>query len=343
MSTTPRDYYETLGVSRQADEKEIKRAFRRLARKHHPDVNPGNKEAERKFKEISEAYEVLRDPKKRQRYDQIGHRGSMWRQAGAGAPGGFTWRATTTGPDLGSEGFGNLNDLLEDLLGGRASPFSGGRQRGQDTRVEIELTLQDAYHGPRRQIAVPIQEPCPTCQGTGRLAQRTLCADCRGSGQIEQVRKLEVKIPAGVRTGSRIRLAGQGAAGASGERGDLYLIPKILPHHLFTRQGDDLHCEAPVTYTEAALGAEIEVPTLNGRVKARLPAGTSSGQRLRLAGKGMPIRQAQGKPRARGGGSGDLYVRIRIIVPKDLTQQEKELIARLGELRRDDPRAGLRA
>jgi len=335
MSAKPRDYYQVLGVGRQADEQEIKRAFRRLARKYHPDVNPGNKEAEKRFKEISEAYEVLRDPKKREQYDQFGHLGGMWRQAGAGAPGGFTWRATTTGPDFDFGGFGNLNDLLEDLLGGRGSAFGQARRRGQDVRVEIELTLQEAFHGAVRQIALPLPQTCATCQGSGRLGQRAVCTACQGSGQVEQVRRLEVKIPPGVRTGSKIRLARQGAAGPSGDRGDLYLIPRILPHHLFTRQGDDLHCEVPVTYTEAALGAEIEVPTLNGRVKTKLPPGTSSGQRLRLAGKGMP--------RTRGGGSGDLHLRIRIVVPKNLTREEKELIARLGELRRDNPRADLHA
>jgi DnaJ-class molecular chaperone len=297
-------------------------------------MNPGDKESERRFKEVSEAYEVLRDPKKRQQYDQFGHLGDMWRQGGAGAPGGFTWRATTTGPDFDFGGYGNLNDLLEDILGGRGAASTQARPRGQDVRIEVELTLEEAARGATRQIAVPLPQMCPVCQGMGIVGQRAVCSRCGGSGQMEQVKRLEVKIPAGVRTGSRIRLAGQGVVGASGGRGDLYLIPRIAPHHLFKRQGDDLYCEVPVTYTEAALGSEIEVPTLNGKVKAKLPPGISSGQRLRVAGKGMPQTR---------GGKGDLYLRVRIVVPRDLSKEEKELIARLGKLRREDPRANLRS
>ena len=333
MTAEPRDYYAVLGVSRDADEKDIKRAFRRLARKYHPDMNPGDKEAERKFKEISEAYEVLRDPKKRQEYDHFGHLGSTWRQGGAGAPGGFTWRATTTGPDFDLGGFGNLNDLLEDILGGRGSASTRTRRRGQDVRVEVDLTLEEASRGAARQVAIPLPQMCPICHGLGVVGQHAVCSRCGGRGQTEQVKRLEVKIPPGVRTGSRVRLAGQGAVGASGDRGDLYLIPRVAPHHLFKRQGDDLYCEVPVTYTEAALGAEIEVPTLNGRVKAKLPPGASSGRRLRLAGKGMPRAQ---------GGRGDLYLRIRIVVPANLTKEEKDLIARLGALRRESPRSNMR-
>ncbi len=331
-----RDYYEILGVSRDADEKAVKSAFRRLARKYHPDVNPGDKSAEQRFKQISEAYEVLRDPKKRAQYDRFGHLGDAWRQAAAGAPGGWAGR-TTVGPDFDFSGFGgSLNDLLGDLLGGRGGPFGQARaRRGQDVRAEVELTLEEAFRGVTREIALPVPQVCPTCGGEGILGQGSVCTACRGAGQIEQVKRLEVKIPAGVRAGSKIRVGGRGAPGPSGQRGDLYLIPKIAPHRLFKRQGEDLHIEVPVTYPEAALGAEIEVPTLNGLVKMKLPPGASSGQRLRLAGRGMP--------RMRGGGSGDLYVRIRIVVPKDLKEQERELIRRLGELRRENPRANLRA
>ncbi len=331
-----RDYYETLGVSRDADEKAIKSAFRRLARKYHPDVNPGDKEAERKFKEISEAYEVLRDPKKRSQYDRFGHLGDAWRRAAAGAPGGWAGRATA-GPDFDFSGFGgNLNDLLEELLGGRGGPFAQARpRRGQDVRAEIELTLEDAYHGVTRDITLPIPQMCAMCGGGGIIGQGSVCTACRGAGQVGQTKRLQVKIPPGVRTGSRVRVAGQGAPGPTGQRGDLYLIPKVAPHAVFRRQGDDLHIEVPVSYVEAALGAEVEVPTLNGQVKMKLPAGASSGQRLRLAGRGMP--------RMRGGGSGDLYVRIRIVVPKNLSREEKNLIRRLGDMRRDNPRADLRA
>ncbi|UCC68238.1 MAG: DnaJ domain-containing protein [Armatimonadota bacterium] len=335
-----RDYYQVLGVGRDADEKEIKRSFRRLARKYHPDVNPGDKVAEQKFKEISEAYEVLRDSKKRRQYDQFGQVGDFWGQrgTGAGAPGGFTWQATA-GPDF-DFGFGSINDVLEEILGGRgagrAEPFTRVRpRRGQDVQVEINLTLEDAFRGAERQIAVPLPQMCPQCQGAGLVGRGAACSACGGRGQTEHVKRLDVKIPPGVRTGSKIRLAGQGMAGPGGAPGDLYLVPNIAPDRFLKRQGDDLHCEVPVTYTEAALGAEIEVPTLNGKVKTKLPPGTSSGRRLRLSGKGMP--------RMKGGGHGDLYVQIRIVVPKHLTKEEQELIARLGELRRDSPRANLRA
>lgn len=321
-ASRPRDYYEVLGVSRSADEKEIKRAFRRLARKYHPDVNPGDKQAEQRFKEISEAYQVLGDPGKRAEYDRYGHAGQMWAQT-AGAPGGFTWSAGSPA-DFSGFGFGgqwDLNDVLGDLLGG----FRSRRRRSQDLRFEISLTLEEAAGGVTRQVLVPLPQVCSRCRGAGREGERS-CAKCGGSGQVEEPKRLQVTIPPGVSTGSRIRLAGQGVNG-----GDLYLIPRIEPHPVFTRRGDDLECEVPVTYCEAALGTEMEVPTLNGEVKVKLPPGTSSNQRLRLAGKGMP--------RARGGGSGDLYVRIRIVVPKDLSAEEKRLIQRLGELRRGNPRS----
>ena len=318
-----KDFYEVLGVKRNADEKELKRAFRRLARKYHPDVNPGNKEAEQKFKEMAEAYQVLSDPEKRRQYDQFGQAGQSWSQAGpGGAPGPWT---TTEGYG----GFGNLNDLIEELLGG-GRRGKGRKQRGQDLQFNIDATLEDAFHGATREIAVPIPQPCPTCQGMGLTSRGDVCANCKGSGQTEQIKRLHVRIPAGIQSGSRIRLAGQGVAG-----GDLYLIPKIAPHRLFKRRGDDLHLDVPVTYAEAALGAEVDVPTMNGRVKVKLPAGTSSNRRLRLAGKGMP--------RAGGSGAGDLYAEVKIVVPKDLTQEEKDLIARLAEMRRESPRANLRA
>jgi DnaJ-class molecular chaperone len=331
-----RDYYQVLGVSRDADEKAIKTAFRRLARKYHPDVNPGDKEAERKFKEISEAYEVLRDPKKRRQYDQFGHLGAGWQQAAAGAPGG--WGGAGVGPDFEFRGFGaGLGDLFEEILGGRgAGVFTDARpRRGRDVRAEIELSFEEAFNGATREVAVSVAETCPICQGQGVVGKGSVCAQCGGAGQVERMKRLQVRIPPGVRTGSRIRVAGQGEAGPSGQRGDLFLIARVAPHRLFKRQGDDLQVEVPVTYAEAALGAEIDVPTMNGRVKMKLPAGASSGQRLRLAGRGMP--------RMRGGGRGDLYVQIKVVVPKNLSQEERDLIARLGEMRSEDPRADLRA
>ena len=331
-ATGARDFYQVLGVGRGADEKEIKRAFRRLARKYHPDANPNNKEAERKFKEISEAYETLRDPEKRAQYDRFGRAGAGVPPPGAGpfASGPFQWE-TNFGPGYGAQDFHGIEDLLGDLLG--RSGAAARRQRGRDLTFEVELTLNEVYTGVTRHITVPMPQLCPQCHGTGARGAGAVCPTCRGQGQVEQTKRLEVKIPAGVETGSRIRLAGQGAPGPAGVRGDLYLIPRVMPHPIFTRRGDDLYCELPVTFPEAALGAEIEVPTLDGKAKTRLPPGTSSGRQLRLTGKGMP--------RVRGG-HGDLYARVNVMVPKNLTPEERELVERLGALRRENPRAHLR-
>ena len=322
-----RDYYETLGVGRDADDKEIKRAFRRLARKYHPDVNPGDKEAERKFKEVSEAFAVLSDPQKRQQYDQFGHAGEAFRQGATGPFGDFWF--TTGSPGFGAGGLGGFEDLLEDLLGRRGGAATR-RRRGEDLQAEVELTLADAYHGVSRQVSLPLPQPCKTCRGAGTTAGSRPCTACGGRGHVEQMKKLEVTIPPGVQNGAKIRLAGQGLPGPTGERGNLYLIAKLVPHRFFTRRGDDLHGEVAVTFPEAALGAEIEAPTLDGKVKTKLPPGVSSGQQLRLAGKGMP--------RVRGGGRGDLYLRVKIVVPKELTEDEREAIARLGTLRKWNPR-----
>jgi len=335
-SSASRDYYQVLGVGRDADEKAIKTAFRRLARKYHPDVNPGDKQAEKKFKEISEAYEVLRDAKKRQQYDQFGHLGAGWQHAGPGYPGGGG--GAGVGAEFEFRGFGGgLGDLFEELLGGRgAGVFTQARpRRGRDVRAEIELSFDEAFRGVTREVALSVGQPCAVCQGQGIVGQGSVCTQCGGAGQVERGKRLQVRIPPGVRTGSRIRVSGQGEVGPSGQRGDLFLIAKVAPHPLFRRQGDDLQVEVPVTYAEAALGAEIDVPTMNGRVKMKLPAGTSSGQRLRLAGCGMP--------RMRGGGRGDLYVQIKVAVPRNLSEEERELIVRLGQMRKEDPRANLRA
>ena len=326
-ATNARDYYGVLGVSREADEKEIKRAFRRLARKYHPDANPGDKEAEKRFKEVSEAYAVLSDTKRRAEYDQSGRAPGF----PGGAPGDFAWQ-TSYGPGYGFQDFAGFEELLGDLLG--RSGASQRRQRGRDLTVEVDLTLREAYVGATRQLSVPMAQVCPRCRGQGVVGGGAVCAACGGQGQTEQTKRLEVKIPAGVQTGSKIRLGGQGAAGPTGIRGDLYLIPRVLPDEFFTRRGDDLYCEIPVTFPEAALGAEVEVPTLAGKVKTKLPAGTSSGRQLRLAGKGMP--------RVRGGGHGDLYARISIVVPKEMTSEERRLVERLGALRQANPRATLR-
>jgi curved DNA-binding protein len=303
----PKDYYEILGVPRSASDKEIRRAYRRLARQHHPDVNPGDKRAEARFKQIGEAYSVLSDPEKRTRYDRFGHAGDSWQQP-PGRPGDFAWQSAGEGP-LGSffEWFEGKpgSDLFESILGQRGAAAAG--VRGQDFEQEIELSLEEAYSGTSRRIHMTVPGG--------------------------KTRNVEVKIPPGVADGSRVRLSGQGGvAPGGGKPGDLYLITRIRPNPVFERKGDDLYVEAPVTIPEAALGAEIEVPTMNGMVKVKVPAGTSSGQSLRLKGLGMP--------RLNRTGNGDLYVRIMVTVPKNLTEQERQLLQKLASLRSDQPRLG---
>jgi DnaJ-class molecular chaperone len=306
-----KDYYKILGVARTASDKEVKQAYRRQARKYHPDVNPNDKKAEERFKEISEAYDVLGDKEKRAQYDRFGHLGEGWQHAhAAGRPGGgFTWGpAGDEEYDLGGS-MGDLGDVFEQFFGaGRGPGARPGQRRGQDIEHEVDLTLREAFLGTTRQVAL--------------------------AGPNGSRKRLEVKIPAGVDTGSRVRMAGEGGPGMGGApAGDLYLVTHVRADPFFERRGEDLHCTVPVTYAEAALGAKIEVPTMKGTVTVTVPSGTSSGQTLRLAGLGMP------KVR---GGSGNQYVRVRIVVPKQLTPEEQELVKRLAELRSEDPRAGLR-
>jgi curved DNA-binding protein len=303
----PKDYYEILGVPRNASDKDIRRAYRRLARQHHPDVNPGDRRAEARFKEIGEAYSVLSDPEKRARYDRFGHLGDAW-QTARGHPGNVRWEPVGDSP------FGSFfewlegkpaGDLFETVFGQRGAGASG--VRGQDFEQEIELSLEEAYGGTSRRIQMTVPGG--------------------------KARNVEVKIPPGVADGSRVRLAGQGSVGLGGGRaGDLYLITRVKPHPTFERKGDDLYADVPVTVGEAALGAEIEVPTMSGMMKVKVPAGTSSGQSLRLKGLGMP--------RLKGSASGDLYARIMVAVPKNLTEQERQLLERLASLRHDNPRLG---
>ncbi|TAK33535.1 MAG: J domain-containing protein [Chloroflexota bacterium] len=308
-----KDYYAILGVKRDATEKEIKQAYRKLARKLHPDVNPGNKAAESKFKEINEAYEVLSDPEKRKKYDQFG---ANWQHADqftsqgyrGGAPGGFGGHRADTGPygaDMGG-GFGGLGDIFEELLrggrGGRAGrqPFP---RRGEDIEYPIEISLEEAYSGGTRLIDVSAPQP---------------------DGQTRQ-RRLEVKIPPGVTTGSRVRIAGEGQPGiAGGPRGDLYLLINVRPHPLFERKGDDLHVEVPVSYLDAILGGEVEVPTLKGKLALKIPAGTQNGKVFRLSGQGMPKLGSQLK--------GDLYAKVRAVLPTTLSPEEKQLFERMRDL-----------
>ncbi len=350
-----KDYYQILGVSRDATEKEIKAAYRKLARQYHPDVNPGDRTAEEKFKEINEAYQVLSDPEKRAAYDRYGEQWQAYQrmreQYGDNfPPGGFE----------SPFGFGDFGEFIENLL--RGGGFGGGGLRVQraprDIEQTLEISLQEAIRGATRTIQLSQDEPCNTCGGTGIAPNRRQtcracggagrrrfgmfglemhcdecdgagvtgapCPTCRGSGVVPRVRTLTVSIPAGVAEGQRLRLAGEGAAGANGQRGDLYLRLKIAPDPRFERKGDDLYTEVDVDYLTAILGGEVEVQTPHGAVRMRVPAGTQSGTRFRLAGKGLPL----GK-----GKIGDLYARARITVPKQLTPRERELLEELRRLR----------
>jgi len=352
MAVEFKDYYRVLGVDRKADDKAIKSAYRRLARKHHPDVSKGAGAAE-KFKEINEAYEVLSDPEKRRRYDSLGPDWQRYArepssQPGAGFPGGFRVEYGNA-EDLGGFSdffrtiFGDLGvrmggrpggrrtvdaEGLEDLLGrGRG----GGPRRGDDVQAGVDISLDEAFNGARKSFSLEMEEPCPACHGSGNVDGKP-CPTCRGSGWQRARRQLEVKIPAGVRTGQRVRVAGEGGGGADA-RGDLYLVVNVAPHPLFERKGDDLQLELPITAPEAALGASIEVPTLRGRVSMKIPPGTSSGRTFRLPGYGMP--------RVKGAGAGDQLVRTKIVVPTSLTAEERELYTKLKDLRSDNPRAYL--
>lgn len=345
-----RDYYEVLGVVRGAPEPEIKKAYRRLAMKYHPDRNPGDKAAEGKFKEAKEAYEVLTDAQKRAAYDQFGHAGV---EAGAGArAGGFN-------P---ADAFGDIfGDMFGDIFGGGRRAGRGQRvYRGADLRYELELELEQAVFGDNVTIRVPAlvrcevcngsgarsgstPQTCPTCRGQGQVRmqqgffslQQTCphchgsgtvitdpCPKCRGEGRVEESRKLSVKIPPGVDSGDRIRLAGEGEAGPQGgPAGDLYVEIQVRPHALFAREGADLLCTVPVSLMTAALGGQVEVPTLDGKVVLKIVPETQSGRVLRLRGKGV-------KP-VRGGGIGDLLCRIEVETPVNLSREQKELLRQL--------------
>jgi len=366
-----RDYYQILGVDRNADEKTIKSAYRKLARQYHPDVNPGNKEAEARFKEISEAYQVLSDPEKRKLYDQFGENWSRVHAGGAPGGGGFTWTEARPGDFHFDFGGSDFTEIFETLFGrpsaGRRRRTRPASRRGQDIEEEIFVTFDEALSGTTKRVHVRINEPCQSCGGLGGKVQpcpacggsgmqkqggifslgircphcdgegETIvenCGVCHGAGTVETVRKLEVKVPAGVKDGSRIRISGQGGSGTgSGASGDLFLRVKVGKDPFFERRGDDLYCEIPITFAEAALGAEVQVPTKKGRVTMKIPPGTQSGQTLRLAGMGAP--------RLKGGGYGDQYVKTRIVVPKDLTEEERKLIRQMAALRKENPRAHL--
>jgi DnaJ-class molecular chaperone len=334
MPVSYKDYYKTLGVSKSAAAKEIKSAYRKLARQWHPDVNPTKKkEAEEKFKEIAEAYEVLSDPEKRKTYDTLG---SDWQQRARDFQDarGYQYQAPQSGGgaqfDFGDLGDGGFSEFFQTFFGGLGAnatrPAGRGRRasRGSDVESTIELSLRDAYAGGKRTLSMQTHVPCPQCHGTGNDRGK-LCRECHGNGSIAQTKSLEVTIPAGVRDGQRIRLAGQGEPGlGGGTKGDLYLVVHIAADPAFTRKGDDLYVEQPASVYALVLGGEVAVPTVTGRIELKVPANSANGRKLRVAGKGMP--------KLRGGGNGDLYVTLVAKIPTHASDEERELWRKLAEL-----------
>src|SRR5215471_11240731 len=344
--STKRCYYETLEVDRSADETRLKAAFRKLAMKWHPDKNPGDAQSEMKFKEINEAYEVLKDGEKRAAYDRYGH--AAFEQGGMGG-----------GPGFGAGFASSFSDIFEDLFGMAGQRSRGGRERGADLRYNMEITLEDAFQGKTAQIEIPVSVTCESCSGTGAKAgtkpktcsscggagrirqaqgfftlERTCpgcqgrgqmiedaCPSCSGQGRVTRERTLSVNIPQGVEDGTRIRLAGEGEAGVrGGPAGDLYIFLSLSQHQFFQRDGADLHCRVPISMVAAALGGEFDVPTIDkGKTKVKIPEGTQSGRVFRLQGKGMPVLRARG--------TGDMYVQVMVETPQKLSKRQKELLA----------------
>lgn len=373
-----KDYYEILGVGRDAEDKQIKKAYRKLARKYHPDLNPNNKGAEQRFKEVNEAYEILSDPEKRKKYDAYGHSafeagfggsegfrswtGGTGGTGGTGRPEGFDFNFTR------EKGFGSVfEDLFGDVFGARRG-YEPAPEPGRDLYYNMEIDLKDAYTGTSTYITVQKEGPCARCYGTGEEpgSVKTTCPACRGKGSMESgtgfmrftstctqcrgtgkassscrncggagttptTERIMVKIPPGVDNGTKVRVAGKGGAGVRGGKpGDLYIITTVRPHPFFERKGDDLYGDVPVTVSEAALGARIEVPTMDGIASMTIPQGTQGGQVFRLKGKGMP--------RLKGGAGGDQYVKISIAVPRGVSDADKELFKRLSSLYKENPR-----
>ena len=354
-----KDYYEILGVDRKASQEEIKKAFRKLARKYHPDLNPGDKTSEHKFKEINEAYEVLGDEKKRADYDQFG------KSPFEGGGPGFDYRTYTSGDRF---DFGGFGDIFSDLFAGERGSAEAG-MRGPDLVMNLELSMEEAFSGVTKPISFnreiscatcsgtgaetfqqcdrckgtgkvsaakgffKMSQPCAACSGTGRKTTKQ-CKSCSGSGKTFHAESLKVKIPAGANTGSRVRLKGMGGAGqGKGGYGDLQLEITVRPHPFFTRKDDDLFLDLPVTFGEAALGAKIEVPTMDGVAMMTLPPGSQSGQKFKLSGKGFPS--------ARTGKRGDQFVKVKIVVPKRLSEKDKAAIQEMEALYKESPRKGM--
>jgi DnaJ-class molecular chaperone len=348
MAVKTRDYYEVLGVSRSASADEIKTAYRKLARKFHPDLNPGDKAAEERFKELQEAYDTLSDAENRKLFDKYGENWKAVKQGGgtpppgregaratgSSQPGGFDF----SGFDFGGMGGGGAGfDIFEEVFsGGGAGRAGRGRQRrrrerGEDVEAQLELSLEEAHRGGRHTLQMQVAETCPTCNGTGQVGDKP-CQTCGGSGQVLKPKTIEVNIPAGVRDGSTVRLAGQGGAGMNGTQlGDLYLRIRLRPHPVFAVRDDDLEIELPIAPWEAVLGTRVEVPTIDGKVDLTIPAGAQSGQRLRLRGQGL---------NKRVGGRGDEYVQLKIAVPKKPDAEELRFYEELKRVSKFDPRKG---
>ncbi|AIJ54901.1 chaperone dnaJ [Brucella abortus F6/05-3] len=349
------DYYEALGVTRTADDKTLKAAFRKLAMQYHPDRNPDDPEAERKFKEIGEAYETLKDPQKRAAYDRFGHAAFENGGMGGGFGNGFG----------GAGGFADIfEDIFGEMMGGGRRRSNGGRERGADLRYNMEVTLEEAYAGKTAQIRVPtsitcdecsgsgakpglqpttctmcsgsgrvraaqgffsVERTCPGCNGRGQIIKDP-CEKCHGQGRVTQERSLLVNIPTGIEDGTRIRLAGEGEAGLrGGPAGDLYIFLSVKPHEFFQRDGADLYCKVPISMTTAALGGQFEVSTLDGtQTRVKVPEGTQNGKQFRLKGKGMPV--------LRQSVTGDLYIQIDIETPQNLSKRQRELLEEFEKL-----------
>ncbi len=378
-TTTKQDYYELLGVPRKASVKDIRTAFRKLARKYHPDLNPGDKAAEEKFKQIQEAYDVLSDSKKRQMYDQYGFYaenlppgGYPGGQPGASEPGvNFDFGGFDFGGGAGTGGGGaSFRDLFSQFFGGRSGVAAEPEHEpGGDLEYQLEIDFWDAVRGAVKKLsitrmdtcetchgtgAVGSPQTCPTCHGTGTIQQaagkmrfnvpctrcggtgklRTACRTCGGEGRVRRTETIDVRIPAGVANGGRVRVPGKGNAGTMGApAGDLYLRVVVRPHPFFERRGNDLYTQVPVTVAEATLGAKIEVPTMDGRSLVRIPPGTNSGKTLRLREKGVPS--------ARNGARGDQYVEIQVVVPRPTDERVRTLMKDLEKVAPEDPRKDL--